>query len=229
MQLARSDAPTFSRVLVGDMRPTLVALTAAVALLLFIACVNVGNLMLVRAAARARELSIRRAIGASYGDVVRQLLVEAGMLTMAGGVLGALCGAALLRALVRLAPPQIPRLDEIRFEPATIAIAMLVTMASVMLFGLLPALSAARVNLASSLRLDARGGMESRARRAVRQWLVASQVALALAMLAGAGLLVRSLDRLQRIDLGYRPDHLAIFLLAMPESDDPAKVEDDSG
>src|SRR5437867_4545565 len=151
MQLARSDAPTFSRVLVGDMWPTLVALTAAVALLLLIACVNVGNLMLVRAAARARELSIRRAIGASYGDVVRQLLVEAGMLAIAGGVVGALCAAALLRALVRLAPPQIPRLDEIGFEPATVVIAMVVTMASVLLFGLLPALSAARVNLAASL------------------------------------------------------------------------------
>src|SRR5439155_15132913 len=91
MQLPRSDAPSFSHVLVGDLRPTVVALTAAVALLLLIACVNVGNLMLVRAAARARELSIRRAIGASYGDVVRQLLVEAGMLAVAGGALGVLC------------------------------------------------------------------------------------------------------------------------------------------
>src|SRR5206468_12819843 len=97
-----------------------------------------------------------------------------------------------------------------------------VTVAAVALFGVAPALTAARVNLASSLRLDSRSGLESRSRRAVRQWLVASQVALALIMLAGAALLARSLDRLQRVTLGYQPEHLAIFILAVPQPD-PAR------
>ena len=153
---------------------------AAVSLLLLIACVNVGNLFLVRAASRARELAVRRALGASYGDLVRQLLVESALLAVVGGVLGALAAGGLLRALVAVAPPQLPRLDTVRLDGGLIFVAVGVTAVSVLMFGVLPALIAARVNLASPLRADARSGTESQRRRRMRDWLVSSQVAIAL-------------------------------------------------
>jgi len=145
---------TLTKAVLGDIRPMFIALVAAVALLLVIACV------------------------------------------------------------VALAPPQIPRLDSVRLDGTVLAIAVGVTVLSVLMFGGLPALIAARVNLASPVRADARSGTESRRRRRVRDWLVASQVALALVLLVCAGLLTRSLRRLQQLDLGYRADHLSIVGLA---------------
>jgi predicted permease len=219
VQLVRADARTFPKAVVGDVQPVLVVLTAAVALLLLIACVNVGNLLLLRAVARTRELAIRRALGASAGDIVRQLLVESGMLALGGGVLGLLSAELLLRVLLAHAPAQLPRTDVIRLAGAPLGVATAVTLLSVILFGLLPALSAARGGVGSTLRLDARSGRETPRRRRVRQLLVASQVALAVIVLAGAGLLARSLQRLEQIHLGYTPEHLSLFALAFPAAD----------
>jgi predicted permease len=202
---------TFTEAVLGDVRPVLAVLTAAVALLLLIAAVNVGNLLLLRAASRARELAIRRTLGASYRDVVRQLLLESGLLAIAGGTLGLLVAMGCVKMLVAYAPARLPRLDVIGIGGAPLLLAALMTAGSVIVFGLAPALAAARGTAASSLRLDSRSGTESRRRRHVRQLLVSTQVALALIMLAGAGLLVRSLERLQRIELGYDPEHLSIL------------------
>jgi predicted permease len=201
----------FTKAVLGDVRPVVGVLTAAVGLLLLIACVNVGNLLLLRAAGRAREIAVRRALGASYGAIVRQLVVESAALGVAGGALGLVWAQLLLRLIVALAPAKIARLDEVRLAGAPLGAAIGVTFVAVLLFGLLPALSAARSNLASPLRLDARSGSESRARRHVRQSLVASQIALALVLLAGAGLLARSLQRMLHLDLGYTPGHLAVL------------------
>jgi predicted permease len=209
---------TFTHAVVGDVRPILLVLVAAVGLLLLIACVNVGNLLLLRAASRARELSVRRALGATYGDVVRQLVVESGLLGIAGGVLGLLTAGALIKVLIAYAPPQLPRVDMIGVAGTPVVVAIGVTLVAVLLFGVVPALVASRGELASPLRYDARAGTETRARRRMRQALVASQVALALVMLAGAALLGRSLDRLQGLSLGYDPDHLSLVSIAFPPS-----------
>lgn len=209
---------TMTQAIVGDVRPILVTLAAAVGLLLLIACVNVGNLLLLRAASRARELSIRRALGATSGDVVRQLVVESSLLGIVGGVLGVLVATSLIRALLAFAPPQLPRTDAIAVIGTPIAIAVGVTFVAVLLFGVLPALMASRGQLATPLRFDSRAGTETRARRRVRHALVASQVALALVMLAGAGLLGRSLARLQGIALGYDPDRLSLLAIAFGPS-----------
>jgi putative ABC transport system permease protein len=226
LKLTGAVGQTLTTVVLGDVRPIFVALLSAVALLLLIACVNVGNLFLVRAASRTRELAIRRAIGASYADLVRQLLVESSLLALAGGALGVLCAQALLRGLVALAPPQLPRLDTVRLHGSLLGVAVAVTVLSVLLFGVLPALVAARVNLASPLRADSRSGTESRRRRRTRDSLVGFQVALALVMLAGAGLLTQSLRRLEQLDLGYRAEHLSIVGLAWDAHryDTPAKM-----
>jgi len=209
---------TFTHAVVGDVRPILLVLVAAVGLLLLIACVNVGNLLLLRAASRARELSVRRALGATYGDVVRQLVVESGLLGVAGGLLGLGVAAGLIKVLVAYAPPQLPRVDVIGVAGAPVIIAISVTLAAVLVFGVLPALIASRGELASPLRYDSRAGTETRARRRMRQALVASQVSLALVMLAGAALLGRSLERLQGLSLGYDPNHLSLLSVAFPPS-----------
>lgn len=212
--------------ILGDIRPTLVILVAAVALLLLVACTNVGNLLLLRAAQRRREIAIRRALGAGYGDLVRQLLVESAALALAGGALGLLCGVAMLRVLLALAPAELPRTDAIRVAGAPVWSAVVVTVAAVLFFGLAPALLGARADVATGLRPGARAGHESRRGRRTRELLVAWQVALALVMVSGAGLLTRSLARLQRLDLGLQPEHLAMFSLALPAGgyDSEAKV-----
>ena len=209
---------TFTHAVVGDVRPILIVLVAAVGLLLLIACVNVGNLLLLRAASRARELSVRRALGATYGDVVRQLVVESGLLGVAGGLLGLGVAGGLIKLLIAYAPPQLPRVDVIGVAGAPVIIAISVTLAAVLVFGVLPALLASRGELASPLRYDSRAGTETRARRRMRQALVASQVSLALVMLAGAALLGRSLERLQGLSLGYDPNHLSLLSVAFPPS-----------
>jgi predicted permease len=219
---------TFTHAVVGDVQPILVVLVAAVGLLLLIACVNVGNLLLLRAASRARELSVRRALGATFGDVVRQLVVESGLLGIAGGALGLVTAGALIKLLIAYAPPQLPRVDVIGVAGPPILIAVGVTLAAVLLFGVMPALIASRGELASPLRYDSRAGTETRARRRMRQALVASQVALALVMLAGAALLGRSLERLQGISLGYDPNHLSLISVAFPPrvyADSAGKVD----
>ena len=214
--VAGAQIRTFSQAVLGDVRPVLQVLTAAVVLLLLLACVNVGSLVLLRMARRGHEIAVRRSLGASTGDIARLLLVESGSLAVAGGGLGFFVALALLRLLLILEPAGLPRIDVIRLGSAPLAAAVGVTLLAVVLVAVFPALTPSRSHLASPLRIDARSGGETRARRRVRHWFVASQVALALVMLAGAGLLARSLERLQRIDLGYRADRLSLLWLAIP-------------
>jgi len=204
-------AATFAETVLGNVKPVLTTLTAAVALLLLIACLNVGNLLLLRASGRAREIAVRRALGAAYGDIVRQLFVEALSLAIAGGLLGFGIAILVLDVFVAYAPSTLPRIDSIRLNGAPVLAAMGVSAAAVLLFGMLPALFAARTNLASPLRFDARTGSETRRRRTLRQTLVASQIALAMIMLGGAALLAHSLERLERQDLGFNPQHLILL------------------
>lgn len=212
---------TINEVVVGDVRPALILLVAAVGLLLLIVCTNIGNLQLLRAASRSREIAIRRALGATYRDVVGQLMTESTVLAVAGGILGLIASEVARRALIAAAPAELPRLDAIRASGAPIGMAIAVVFLSVILFGLAPAFIAARRNPASPLRLDTRSGTSTRQRRRLRQLLVGSQVALALMLLAGAALLSRSLQRLQSLDLGYRADHLSVLNVLWPYSKYP--------
>lgn len=213
---AGAEVRTLPQLVLGNVRPLLIVLTAAVALLLLIACVNVGNLLLLRAAERSRELAVRRALGATYGDLLRQLLVESGALALGGGVLGLACAQTLIRALVVLAPTQLPRADVISLSGAPIATTFVVACVSVLIFGVAPALFGARGNSLTSLRFSARSGSETRARSRVKRMMVASQVALTLMLLVGAALLARTLERLEQQNLGYATDHLSVLQLSLP-------------
>ncbi len=209
-------AEPLERMVLGDVKTALSVLTAAVATLLLLACINIGNLLLLRGAGRAQELAVRRALGAGPADIVKQLSAESAVLGVGGGVLGFGLARELLTLLLRLAPAGLPRLDMIRIAPAPLAIAGAATILAVLLFGLLPVVSTVRYDLSSQLRADARSGTEGRRLRAVRRALVASQIALALVLLSGAGLLVRSFARLSGLEMGFATSHLSVLGVSMP-------------
>ena len=206
-------AQAFADTVLGGSRPLIVALTLAVALLLLIACVNIGNLSLLRLLGRTREIAVRGAIGARSLDVVRLFAIENALLGVLGGALGLAIAVALLRIVRVAAPPQVPRIEVLDSLGAPLAAAAGITLCTLLLFGVLPSLMASRVRSYAVLRSDSRSGTESRPARRARQWLVAMQIALAVVMLNGAGLLVRTLARLESVDLGYRSDHLSILSL----------------
>ena len=214
--IGHASIETFPHAVLGDVRPELLVLGLAAALLLLMACVDVANLGLLRATARAGELALRRTLGAGTGDLVRPVLWESAAIALAGGLLGLGCAEAFIGAFRSLAPPELPRLDLVRIAGTPSALAAGLTAVSVLLVAILPALAASRGGGSAGLRLGARAGRSTRHRRRLRQTLVGAQVALALVMLAAAGLLVKSFDRLLRIDLGYRASHLAIVTITRP-------------
>ncbi len=153
--------------ILGAVRPALVILTAAAVLLLLIACVNVGSLLLLRAATRGREIAVRRALGASYGDIVRPTLAEGLVLGLFGGALGLIAAEGFLRVLLALAPAELPRLDVVRVSGIPVALAIGTTLVAVLCFGVAPALLAPRFNIEPVLRAaDRSGGQSGRGRRA---------------------------------------------------------------
>jgi putative ABC transport system permease protein len=216
LDIVGAEAEPISEVMLGNVRPVLAVLTAAVILLLLVACVNVGNLLLLRAASRAQEVAIRQALGASYADLVRQLLLESGLLAVGGGFLGLAWAEMLLRLLIAYAPAQLPRTDVIALNEQPVAIAVGVTALTVVLFGVFPSLLGARTNVSRTLRLDSRSGATSRTRRSAQRLLVMAQTTLALVMISGSLLLARSFAQLERIDLGYDAEHLAILQVSWP-------------
>jgi predicted permease len=213
----QSDARTLRTAMVGDVRQIVIVLTAAVGLLLLIVCVNVGNLLLLRATARARELAVRRALGATYADVFWQLVVESTLLGAAGGALGLVVAEVARRVLIAAAPRELPGLDLLRVGGAPIVAVIAVALLTVLIFGVAPAMVVGHGS-STLLRHDRRSGSGTRQRRRLRQLLVASQVALALIVLAGAGLLAKSLSRLETLKLGYATDHLSLLQLTFPVS-----------
>ena len=203
-----------SRLVLGDTKPALLVFSAAAALLLLITCINVANLLLVRGLARVREIAVRSALGAGRGQVVRQLLGENGLLAALGGALGVVVAAAAVRLFVAFAPPGVPRLDEIHVNAAALAGAVGITGLAMLLFALAPAVITSRVDLERVLRSDTRQSTGRRARLA-REVLVGGQVALALIVLSAAGLIVRSLINLERVDLSFQSSGLLIADLTM--------------
>ena len=214
---ASATVESFSNAVFGNAKPILTAMAAAVALLFLITCINVGNLMLLRAASRRREIAVRRAIGARYADVARQLLVESVLISATAGAIGLALAAALWRMIGVVAPSTLPRLDDVAGSGAPVFLAVTVTCAATIIFGVAPALWAAREDPSSVLQSASRSGTESSSHAAFKRGLVVCQVALAIVVLAAAGVVTRSLARLQRLDLGFNPDRLTIVEVTWPQ------------
>lgn len=214
-EIAEADVLTLPQAVLGDVHPWLLALSAATALLLVIACVNIGGLLLLRLSIRQQEITVRRALGAGPSDIVGLLVAESTMLAVAGGIVGYGLSWLVLRLLPIVALSSLPRLDVIPNISGP-SIAGGITLLVVVLIGAFPSLGARRSDLATPLRHDARAGGVGRGHRDLRRWCVATQVAIALVLLSGAGLLTHSLERLEHIDLGYRADHLSLLTLTPP-------------
>ncbi|HEY4215820.1 MAG TPA: ADOP family duplicated permease [Gemmatimonadaceae bacterium] len=216
LHVTRVEVAGLADEILGNSSTILEILAAAVVLLFLIVCLNVGNLLLLRAASRSHELAVRRAVGASFGDILSVLLAEGVVIAIAGGVAGFLVAEALLHGLVAAAPAQLPRLDDISLAGAPVLTAALISLLATLLFGVAPGVAVARGSLASPLRIDTRAGGRTRQRRRLQQTLIAAQTALAVITLASAGLLLHSLERLERLDLGFNPDHLSVFSVTYP-------------
>ncbi|MDQ3995983.1 MAG: ABC transporter permease [Gemmatimonadota bacterium] len=206
---------------VGPIRPALIVFMTAVGLVLLVACGNVANLMLARAAARTREIAVRVSLGAGRTRLVRQLLTESLLLALAGGVLGLALAAWGVSALKAMRPGNIPRIEEIALDWRVVAFTLGVAALTGLVFGLAPALQAARGDVRGALQAGGRGASGGALDR-LRGALVASQVAFALVLLVGAGLLIKSFARLQDVDPGLRPDNLLTFRISLPASRYPS-------
>ena len=207
-------------------RPALFLVFGAVGCLLLVACANVANLLLVRGEGRAREMAVRRALGADRGRLVRQMLVESGILAFGAAVAGVLLAQLSFAALVRTGTVVLPRADTVALDWNAIGFALLLTTATLALFAVLPAWRAVRVDLVDTLKDGSAASTAGSRRQRLRGALVVAEVALAVILLTGAGLMLRSLWNLQRIDLGFNPDRVLTMRLALPASqyDTPAKV-----
>jgi putative ABC transport system permease protein len=202
---------------VGRVRPTLMVLLGAVGFVLLIACANVASLLLSRTEGRRREMAVRTALGAARGRLVRQMLVESVVLSVSGGVFGIALAFVGTRVLVALRPPNIPRLDAIGVDVRVLLFALAASTVVGVLFGILPAVHATRLDVQSMLREGGRGVAGS-GRQGARRTLVVSEVAIALVLLVGAGLMTRSFVRLLSVDPGYRVDHVLTVPISLPSS-----------
>ena len=212
---------------VGDTRPTLYMVLGAVGVLLLIACVNVANLLLARASARQREIALRSALGASRIRVVRQLLAESILLALIGGALGIALAYGSLDALLSFAPVDMPRLDEVRIDRFALLFSCGVTMLTGIGFGLVPALQGSKVDLNGTLKDGSRTVGDGRHRARLRNALVVAEVALALILLIGAGLLTRTYANLRNVEMGYDGEVVhGTRIMFLPEQypDDQARV-----
>jgi putative ABC transport system permease protein len=189
--------------IVGDVRPILLSLLGAVGFLLLIACSNVASLLLARATSRRAEFALRAALGASRGRLIRQMLSESLLLSFLGGALGMLVAHLGLAALLALAPEALPRSGRIAVDGRALAVTIVLAALSAVLFGLAPARQAARAQLHDNLKRAGRGARGGGPGERLRGMLVSSQVAIALILLAGAGLMMRSFARLQAVDPGF--------------------------
>jgi len=208
---------SFEDVVVGGVRTPMLALFGAVGLVLLIASANVANLLLMRSEARRGELAVRAALGAGRGRIVRQLLVESLLLALAAGAAGFAVGWWSLQVLITLVPDRLPRVESVHTDAIVVLFTITIAFVTALLAGLAPALSSMRADLVSHLRSGGRGVTGSAARHG-RRTLVVAQVALAVTVVAAAGLLIRSVLRLQSVDIGLAADRLVLVTLDTPHA-----------
>ena len=204
--------------IVGRFRAALVAVLAAVGGVLLIACANLASLTLARGSARRKEMAIRLASGATRARLVRQLFTESALLAAIGGTLGILAADRSLAALVRLAPADLPRLTEVQLDGAVLAFALVTTLLSSLLFGIVPALLMSRHDLAEALQDAGRGSSEGQGQRRARAWFVIMEVALALVLLVVVGLFGRSFTNVLAVRPGFDSRHVLSARLSLPRS-----------
>ncbi|MGH9161592.1 MAG: ADOP family duplicated permease [Vicinamibacteraceae bacterium] len=207
--------------LVAPVRPALLVLLVAVGLVLLIACANVANLLLARAAGRQQELAVRGALGAGRGRLVRQLLTESALLALAGGIVGTLLASGGVKLLVLLAPSNFPRLEEIAVDRAALAFTLVISLVTGVVFGLAPALRLSRQSSTLALREGGRSGavgFDLFRRNRTRALLAAGEIALATVLLIGAGLLIGSFAKLAAVDPGYDARNVLTFQVALPQA-----------
>ena len=204
--------------LVGDIRPALLILLGAVACVLLIACANVANLLLARATSRHKEMAVRTAMGASRARVVRQLLTESIMLSLLGGAVGLLLAVWWSDLLIALGKEDIPRAVQVGIDWRVLGFTLGVSLLTGLIFGLAPAFHSAKTELVETLKDGGRGSTEGSRRNRIRNVLVVAELAMAVVLLVGAGLLIQSLWRLQKVNSGLRPENLLTFNIGLPES-----------
>jgi putative ABC transport system permease protein len=202
--------------LVGKYRTNLALLLGAVGLVLLIACANLANLFAARGSARAREFAIRAAVGATRGQIIRQLLIESFVVALLGGVVGFFMAAWLRDAIVTLAPQGVPRFHEISFDLRVLGFSFLVASLTAVLFGLWPAWQTSRTDVQVALKSGSHGSGEAPSARLTRDWLVISEIALTLTLLIAAALVLKSFARMQSFQLGYEPRGLLTARIELP-------------
>jgi predicted lysophospholipase L1 biosynthesis ABC-type transport system permease subunit len=188
-----------------------------VGFVLLIACANVANLLLVRAAGRETEMAIRTALGAGRGRIVRQLVTESALLALAGGLLGTLLATWGVDVLKALGPTNLPRLEEVQVDGTVLAFSLALSLVTGLVFGLVPALHASRPSLNQMLKEGGRGTSGGPGAR-MRNGLVVAEMALAVVLLVGAGLLINSFSRLMAVDPGFRPENVVTFTVTAPDA-----------
>ncbi len=211
---------------VGDVRQPLYILLGAVALVLLIGCVNIANLLLARSGARSREMAIRAAIGAGRRRIVIQLLTESLLLAVCGGAIGLVLAEWGMSALVQMAPASLPQANAIRLDPVVLGFTLGVSLVAGVLFGLVPALHAARTDLSEALKESGRSDTGGVGKQGLRRGLVISEVALAMVLLVCSGLLLRSLAKLLEVNPGFDPANVLSMQISLPGTkyDNAAKV-----
>ena len=209
---------SLKHLLVGDIAKTLWVLMGTLCFVLLIACANVANLLLVRAEGRQHELAIRAALGASWRHIVRELLTESVLLGLLGGALGLGLASGAIRALVAMAPARLPRLNEISIEPVVILFTFAAALLTSLLFGMIPAIKYASLQIVHALRGGGRTSSQTRERHRANNALVVVQVALALVLLVGSGLMIRTFQALRRVDPGFDPKDALTMRITIPET-----------
>src|SRR5580693_1038297 len=206
--------------LVGNVRPMLLVLMGAVVLIILLASVNIANLLLARASVRQREMAIRLAMGASRGRMIRQLLTESMILSLVSGVVGVLTAIAALH-FVQFLPPRIPRLAEVQVDWTVLAFALMITLLAGLGFGLVPALQSSKAEIAVANREGARGSGTSGKTNRLRGLLIASETALAVVLMVGAGLLLRTFWGLLQENPGFNPSRIVAANFYLPVTNNP--------